>query len=123
MPAADVDFVGESEALSRTDFKASVTKLGMKLSADERGKLRKKMDPQKTKLICFGNFATFIDDASNHAGAGGSATGPYTALPPLPMNLPQLPEGFCRRPDLEDRIINLLCDTKTDILAQGMGVR
>ena len=73
------------------------------------------MDPHRTKLIVFNDFAAFV----------GEVKGPEAAdfLPPLPLNLPQLPEGFCSRPDLEDKIISMLVsDNKKDLLAQGMGV-
>jgi hypothetical protein len=112
-----------SNGLSRSGFKQVLRNLNLSVSKSEQKEIRRTLDPKNTKRVQQSAFAAFM-----LLGSSEVSTGIHTILPPLPMNLPQLPEGFCRRLDLEDRIISLLLSEDESgmascILAQGMGVR
>jgi hypothetical protein len=110
-----------SNGLSRSGFKLVLSLLNLSVSKSEQKKIRRTLDPQNTKKVQYETFVLFMEGA-------GTEVSVRATLPPLPMNLPQLPEGFCRRSDLEDKIIELLLSDHKGgmtscILAKGMGVR
>jgi hypothetical protein len=106
-----------SDGLSRSDFKAMLAMLRIKLPKEETKKLRRQMDPENSKIVNKPHFIrfikrndgnTFISDDDTAAAKSGDSESAFLAK--LPVDMPSLPDNYRHRPDVEHQIFDLLMD-------------
>ena len=80
----------QGSSISRRGFRSVCTHLELALTNKQRGQLRKSMDPDNTKTVVFEHFAAVVGDSFGGLGSTASAEAERVALPPLPMDVPEL---------------------------------
>jgi hypothetical protein len=84
-----------SDGISRSDFKAMLTMLQLKLPKEETKKLRRQMDPENSKMVNKTNFLNFIKKDDNGAAQQTPSEKSESSLAALPVDAPALPDGGC----------------------------
>jgi hypothetical protein len=115
-------------SLSRSDFKRVVSKtLGLQSVADaDRKELRSKLDPLQTKRVTYDALLAFMSD-NQQKGAPKEMGQTKDKLPllPLPMDVPNLPDCYRPRENVEKQVKDKLLDhsarSRSCVTAQGMG--
>jgi hypothetical protein len=82
-----------SDGLSRSDFKAMLAMLKIKLPKEETKKLRRQMDPENSKMVKKPDFIRFIKRNDGNKAEQESPGKSETSFAPLPVDAPALPDG------------------------------
>lgn len=114
--------------LSRSDFKRVIhNTVGLVCSDTDRKQLREKLDPEKTTRVSYEAFLQFVGDhQQNEIQKEIEKKEQKAGLPALPRSVPNLPDCFRPRPNVETQLKRKLLEhgvakSRSCVTAQGMG--
>ena len=111
--------------LTRTDWKSCLKMIGLNITSKEKGKLRKNMDKSNRKIISAEDFKAFMSNSTESSIAARPKHEQKVGLANVPFDSPALPDNYRVRPDVENKLIDLLVGTTvckgSVVCAFGMG--
>lgn len=92
--------------VSRADFKSICKTVGLHITSKEKGKLRKSIDKSNSKIISLQDFEAFMLSSIDPIAQKTDQT--VGKIANVPFDAPSLPENYRARPEVENKLIDLL---------------